>query len=56
MNRLSLTLADEGLTEEQKRQRLTALVGNMLTAERASKIYNENINTNLSQSENIQIR
>jgi murein DD-endopeptidase MepM/ murein hydrolase activator NlpD len=56
MNRLSLTLADEGLTEEQKRQRLTALIGNMLTAERASKIYNENINTNLSQSENIQIR
>jgi hypothetical protein len=56
MNRLSLTLADGGLTEEQKRQRLTALVGNMLTAERASKIYNENINTNLSQSENIQIR
>lgn len=56
MNRLSLALSDGKLTDEEKCQRVAAVVGNILAVEQASRNYERGQDRQYDRHENLQVR
>ena len=55
-NRLQRALGDSALTDTEKKQRVASLINNVMLSQQASRNFEQNINAEHSQSENLQIK